>query len=154
MITSAPAALELSNSVQDEAIVFADGLVGCHEWKRFQLLTDDDDEEPLAVAVLQSLDFPEVSLLVTDPRLLLADYNPRLSAEDRGFLGLDDQTQATLFCTLSTAQDGWITANLMGPLVVNPATRRAKQVVLVDSLYSARHPVAQLATDGAGACSS
>lgn len=151
MITSAPAAPDTSNPVQDQAIVFADGLVGCQEWKQFELLIDDgDDASP--VAILQSLDDPQVGFLVTDPRLVVQDYGLRLSAEDRCELGLDDETQPSLLCTLSSGQDGLITANLMGPLVVNPNTHRAKQVVLVDSPYSTRHPVAPVVDEGTPAC--
>jgi flagellar assembly factor FliW len=133
----------LQNTSANEPIVFEDGLVGCHEWKRFMLMVADGEDE-LPIAVLQSLDDLEVSLLVTDPTFLDPSYSPRLTAEDRHELGLDHGMQPTLFCTLSTAHDGWITANLLGPLVVNPHTRRAKQVVLTETTYSTRHPVARL----------
>jgi flagellar assembly factor FliW len=116
-----------SESESDVAIVFPEGLVGCPDWKRFTLLVDDEEELP--VALLKSLDFPEVELLVTDPRLLINDYEHASES-------------ATVYCTL-TVQDGWITANLLGPLIVDPITRIGRQVVLTDSTYSARHPVAR-----------
>jgi len=34
-----------------------------------------------------------------------------------------------------------VTANLLGPLVLNPAARLGIQLVLVDSPYSTRHPL-------------
>jgi flagellar assembly factor FliW len=136
-----------SATTTDPSIVFPDGLVGCQDWKNFVLMTDEGDDE-LPVAVLQSLDDPAISLLVTDPRFIEPSFTPQLSAQDSADLGLDDGMQPVVYCTLSTG-DGWLTANLLGPLVLNPTTRRAKQIVVVDSAYSTRFRVAPLAAAGA-----
>jgi flagellar assembly factor FliW len=92
--------------------------------------------------------------LVTDPALIEPSYAPQLSPQERSGLGLDDDLQPALFCTLTIGDDGWLTANLLGPLVVNPVTRQGKQIVLVDSAFTSRHKVAPLSTDGGPACSS
>ena len=139
----------------DPTIVFPNGLIGCEAWKRFVLLVDD--EEDLPVAVLRCLDQPDVELMVTDPSLALPDYKIALSAEDCGAIGLTDDDEPQVFCTLSVAQDGWVTANLLGPLVINPRSRRGKQLVLADSPYSTRHPVTRMtdiSTEAGGPCSS
>ena len=34
-----------------------------------------------------------------------------------------------------------MTANLLGPLAINPASRLARQLVLDDSVYSHRQPI-------------
>ena len=120
----------------DPAIVFPDGLVGCPDWKRFVLLVDN--EEDLPVAVLRSLDDPEVELLVTDPSFVEPDYLTDLNT--RQILGSSDPA---VYCTLTVGDDGWITANLMGPLVIDPSSRQGRQVVLAESGYSTRHPVVQ-----------
>ena len=144
--------VDLPPDAADHALVFPDGLVGCPEWRRFVLLTAADDDLP--VASLASLDDAGVVLLVTDPRMILPEYAVSLSADDRASLGLAPGAAPTIYCTLSVAADGLITANLLGPLVVNPATRRGRQLVLTDSGYSTRHPVARLASEGGDACSS
>jgi flagellar assembly factor FliW len=148
MTMTAPDSTDLQSLDTNEfAIVFPDGLVGCQDWKRFILTADEDDEEQRC-AVLQSLDDPNVSLMVTDPRHLEPSFRAPLSAEDYADLGLTSDQQPMLFCTLSSG-DGWLTANLLGPLVLNPITRVAKQVVLLDSRYSTRYPVAPLNPSGA-----
>ncbi len=137
----------------DDAVLFFEhGLVGCEDWKRFVLLTDD--RENLPVGMLQSMDDPAVSLLVTDPRLVVPDYAVALTREERAQLGLPEGAEPVLYCTLTVGAEGWITANLLGPLAVNPRTRRGKQLVLADSAYSTRHPVGRLDESGAVACSS
>jgi flagellar assembly factor FliW len=58
-------------------------------------------------------------------------------------LGLEDAADASLFC-LVTVPDGDVaaaTANLRAPVVVNPATHRARQVVLVDGEHPIRRPL-------------
>jgi len=152
MTTTAQTAPDLHTESSDQLIIFEDGLVGCHDWKHFQVIVDGDEELP--VIVLQSLDDPTVSLLVTDPTFLTPTYEVRLTADDRAELGLDDDLRPTVFCTLSAGHDGWLTANLLGPLVVNPQTRLAKQIVLTDTTYSTRYPIAQLAAERGDACSS
>jgi flagellar assembly factor FliW len=144
--------LELPPDAADHALLFPEGLVGCPEWRRFVLLTIADEDLP--VASLASLDQPGVVLLVADPRMILPGYAVSLSAEDRAGLGLAPGTAPNIYCTLSVVADGLITANLLGPLVVNPATRRGRQLVLAESGYSTRHPVARLAGGGDDACSS
>jgi flagellar assembly factor FliW len=108
----------------------------------------------MPVAILQSLDDPQVTLLVTDPARIDPLYAPQLSSQDRTAVGLDDDTKPTLLCTLTIADDGWLTANLLGPLVVNPVTRQGKQIVLTDTAFTTRHRVAPFATDDQAACSS
>lgn len=145
MTMTAPAAEITTSTSTDIAITFADGLVGCQDWKQFVLMTDDGDED-LPVAVLQSLNDPNVSLMVTDPRFVDSAYSTALSSQDRIDLDLSENAEPIVYCTLSIV-DGWLTANLLGPLVVNPTNRRAKQVVQVDTSYSTKHPVAQLAEE-------
>ena len=70
------------------------------------------------------------------------DYAPAVPAAACAELGLDDVSEADLFC-LVTVPDGDIsaaTANLRAPVVVNPVTQQARQVVLNDG----RHPIRRL----------
>jgi flagellar assembly factor FliW len=144
MTRTATATIEHLALASDHAIVFPEGLVGCHDWKRFVLLVDDDTDGALPVAVLQSLDDATISLFVTDPALVEPAYTAALSAADRAELDLLGDESPVVYSTLTVGGDGWLTANLLGPLVINPRTRRGKQVVLTDSAYTTRHPVAQL----------
>jgi flagellar assembly factor FliW len=150
---TALSAAEPSADSPEHAIVFPEGLVGCQSWKRFFLMTDTDDAG-MPVAVLQSIDHAHVTLLVTNPTIIDPSYAPQLSPQDRLGLGLTGEIQPTLFCTLTISDDGWLTANLLGPLVVNPLTHQGKQIVLVDSAFTTRHKVARISGQGEPSCSS
>jgi flagellar assembly factor FliW len=120
-------------------IVFADGMVGCPEWRRFRLSPDPDGGP---VMLLQSLDEETVSLLVSSPAAIYPGYRPRLGSEDLVALDLADVASARLYCVLTVRQNPLtITANLLGPIVVNPATGAARQVVLAETNYPTRFPV-------------
>ncbi len=135
-------ALSLPDVDAASVISFPDGLVGCGDWKHFVLLTSD--EEDLPVGVLQCIDEPAVRFMVTDPRLVDSSYSPSISLEDQLALGLAPDARPVIYCTLTIASDGSITANLLGPLAINERTRQARQLVLADGDYSARHPVGQV----------
>lgn len=123
-----------------EEILFAEGLVGCSEWRRFVLLRDD---QAAPVQMLQCLDEPEVGFFVVDPSAVVEDYQVEIPPEAGEAIGLEDWRDARLLCTLVMQQDPpLVTANLLGPLVVNRRNGRGVQVVLSGSSYSARHVVA------------
>ena len=71
------------------------------------------------------------------------DYAPVLPAAGCAELGLADRSGADLYC-LVTVPDGDVaaaTANLRAPVVVNPATAQARQVVLTDGGLPIRRPL-------------
>jgi flagellar assembly factor FliW len=71
------------------------------------------------------------------------DYAPALPTGACAELGLADAADAQVLC-LVTVLGGDVataTANLRAPLVVNPATGRARQVVLTDGRLPIRRPL-------------
>src|ERR1700736_1131999 len=138
--TAPKLAAELPITTTDPSVTFPEGLVGCPTWKPFLLIVEDAEELP--VAMLQSLDDPDCTMLVADPKMVEPTYTVRLSAEDRAALALGTDGQPVLYCTLSVSADGWITANLLGPLAINPVTRVGRQLVLTETAYTTAHTIA------------
>ncbi|MFD2091947.1 flagellar assembly protein FliW [Blastococcus deserti] len=84
------------------------------------------------------------------PRFLVAsaadwfpDYAPTLPGAVCVELGLADTREARLHClvTVPVGDVAGATANLRAPVVVNPATHRARQVVLLDAAHPIRRPL-------------
>lgn len=136
------ASLDLARR-NDAVISFAEGLVGQPDWCRFVLLGGDDTE---VVGVLQSVDDEALSLMVTRPTLVVPEYRVPLGAIDRAALQLDADQEPVILTTV-TVHGGTITTNLMGPLLINPRTLAARQVVLTDSQYTTTYPLGQLGTE-------
>jgi flagellar assembly factor FliW len=134
--------------VPDEAaITFPEGLIGFETCTRFAIV---DRREGKPVWWLQSLDSPGVAFILTDPRAVVAEYKPTVPASDLEELGLESPDQAVFQVMLVVGQNPkTITANLLGPLVINSAKRLGKQIVLHNSGYSPAHRLTQLAPAGA-----
>jgi flagellar assembly factor FliW len=71
------------------------------------------------------------------------DYAPALPRAACAELEIGDSGDADVYC-LVTVPDGDVsaaTANLRAPLVVNPVTHRARQIVLTDGAHPVRQPL-------------
>jgi flagellar assembly factor FliW len=92
---------------------------------------------------LQSVAPDGPRFLVVPAAPFFPDYTPVLPAAACVELGLADVADAELFCLVSVPDGDVVaaTANLRAPVVVNPATSRAHQVVLPDGRHPIRRPL-------------
>ena len=114
----------------DTLIEFPRGLPGLEGLTRFKLL---HEEGKPTLFWLQSVEDPEVQLTVTDPENLRVRYQIALSDEETEMLGLEDPTEALVLVALFRAEetaDGPVRANLLGPILIHPKTRRGLQKIL------------------------
>jgi flagellar assembly factor FliW len=116
---------------------FPEGLLGFEHMKRF-LLIDQDEIEPLRW--LQPIDEPAVSFTVIAPHIIWDDYQPKLTGEDKKALQLGAGNEPLVFALVTVPDDpSNMTANLLGPLVINPEQRIGRQIVMHDTGYTTRH---------------
>lgn len=93
---------------------------------------------------LQSAREAGLAFLLVDPFLAAAGYELDLSEGDQQFLALTDPADALVLSivTLPATPGEPATTNLRGPLVVNVATRVARQVVSRHEAYDFHTPIA------------
>ncbi|MST32777.1 flagellar assembly protein FliW [Acidimicrobiaceae bacterium USS-CC1] len=96
------------------------------------------DESPF---VLLSAEEPSVRFVVAPPHIFFPDYRPEVPADIRADLALADGEGLLLVILTLGSGPADTTANLLGPLVVNPATGRARQAVLNAAEWSPRTPL-------------
>jgi flagellar assembly factor FliW len=113
------------------------GLLGFETCHRFALIPADDVG---AYVWLQSIDDPTLAFLAVVPGFFFPDYAPELPDEDAAALELESDADAQVLA-LVTISDDAVTANLMGPVVLNVSTRQARQVVLTDPPWPTRAPL-------------
>ena len=103
---------------------------GFPELTRFTLVQLDEDG---VLCALRSLDDPDLRFLVVSPMPFFPDYAPVVEDEAVTDLGITDVEDVLVLLVL-TAGDSLTstTANLLAPVLVNTATRRAMQVILDD----------------------
>lgn len=117
---------------------FSDGLLGFEHLKRF-FIVDPADET--LILWLQSADADEVAFPILEPKLFKADYKVRLSANELRTLRIDatNKNDTLVYCILTIpAEVSAMSANLKAPIVINSASRQARQVVLQENEYSVK----------------
>jgi flagellar assembly factor FliW len=124
---------------QEHILTFEDGIPGFPGSRRFVLVEVAEDS---AFQLLQSVDEPDVALVVTVPWIFFPDYAPELSELERAALGIEHREDAIVFCPVTLdVEHETVFLNLLAPFVVNAATRRGRQVILLESGYPVRAPV-------------
>ncbi|MCP5024749.1 MAG: flagellar assembly protein FliW [Actinomycetia bacterium] len=124
----------------EDVVVFDGGLLGFPTSKRFVMIEADRP----GYLWLQSIDETELSFLATHPWDFFPDYEFELDQADQDGLEISSLEDADVLCLLSIhdqADTMTVTINLLGPLVVNTATRQGRQVVLSGSDYEASEPL-------------
>ena len=121
-------------------LAMTEALPGFPGHRDYVLVTADGDGR---LFWLQSMAPDGPRFLAVDPGAYFPDYAPPLPAAVCADLGLDDSTQARLYCLVTVPAEGpaAATANLRAPLVVNPANWRSTQVVLLDGGHPIRRPL-------------
>jgi len=124
---------------EDSVLTFPSGLLGFSERRRYVIL-DHDTAAPFKW--LQSIDEPALAFVIIDPGLFLAGYrievSPEAMSEVQG--GGTEEMSTAVILTIPSDDPGRITANLRGPLLMNPRTKLCKQLVLSDE-FPTRHPL-------------
>jgi flagellar assembly factor FliW len=129
---------------EDKVLDFPYGIPAFHDQTRFLAL---ERPETAPVIFLQSLSTPELVFMTLPVTLIEPGYRSDVGPEDLEALGLDASRQPiegaeVLTLAVITVDDQRVaTANLMAPVVVNLATRRAVQAVQPDCGYSPRRPL-------------
>jgi len=131
------------NHVPPESVVtFPEGIPGLSGKQGFVILRSDEMEP---IAVLQSVEDEHVSLPVIPVHAVAEDYRLTLTEDDRAALEASpDQDLASFVCLavlILPAAETPAACNLLAPIVINPASMRGKQVLQVESGYSALQPL-------------
>lgn len=125
---------------EDLILTLPDGLIGFEDSRRYVIVRHDENS---AFRWLQSLDAPAVALPIVEPGEFRPDYAPILSDADARALELTEETPKLVFVivTVPAHDPRAMTANLLGPIVINGLTRRGKQVIVQNEEYTTRHAI-------------
>jgi flagellar assembly factor FliW len=124
---------------EKQKIHFPDGLFGFEEVKQYFLL--DSKEGPFYW--LQSAEHPELAFVLIDPRVFKNNYT--LSLTDDDYRAIDAQKGEVIdFAIVTVPEDPEkISANLMGPLIINRKTRKARQAISENDEYTVKHYIVE-----------
>jgi flagellar assembly factor FliW len=125
---------------EERMMTFPRGLLGFPEKQRFALIQSGQGNY---FFWLQSMDDPNLAFVVADPNTFFKDYDVALRDETVADLQLIDLSFMQVFVICNKVGD-WLTGNLLGPIVVNAANRKAEQVVLTEKKWTTRQPLLKL----------
>lgn len=126
----------------ERAIDFGPGLLGFPDSQRYVLVEIEDDEDYFWI---QSVEIDDIAFLCIRPWDFFPDYELDVSDDVQEQIELHDPVDSEVFLLLTTHHEGEelvdITANLLGPIILNSSNRKARQVVLNNSEYTTREPL-------------
>jgi flagellar assembly factor FliW len=128
----------------ESIITFKDGLIGMGDKKEF-ILVEKDDFKPFAY--LQSLNDPNLSLIVINPLLVRNKYNFQIQQADFECIDVRNETDISLFTIVVFSEDvSNMTVNMKAPLIINTRSKQGKQTILLNDHYGVAEPLIEKST--------
>ncbi len=127
---------------EDDVVQFPLGLASFENESQF-LLMEPPASAPLMF--LQSARLPGLCFLALPIQNIDPDYKLDITREDLESLGLQTTRQPRIgdeimcFAVIVVTENGHVSANLLAPVVINPANRCGVQAIRIDSVYSHQH---------------
>ncbi|MEW6522469.1 MAG: flagellar assembly protein FliW [Bacillota bacterium] len=123
-------------------LTFPEGLLGFEDCHRFVLIEKGGSK---FFRWLQSLDRPELAFVVVDPRRAVPGYEPVVTRWELDSVKLRSAAGAVLLAIVVVPPDvRKMTANLQAPIIVNPETMEARQVISTGPDHVIRQPIFDL----------
>lgn len=127
---------------QHKVLTIVDGLPGFESYTRFALL---EDPKTKPFCWLQSVEEPNLALVVMDPFVFMPDYSIDLKSVklSHRWNNISDQDLA-IYVVINISDRGGetqIRANLIGPIIINVKTGEMVQVVFSDTRYSHQYNI-------------
>ena len=127
--------------VEDSAVVgMPAGVIGFPGRQRYVIIRHNP-ESPFYW--FQSVDESDLAFVIVDPKVFMPDFDLPMPKSLLEAIGAESPEQVSVFVivTIPEGRPEAMTANMLGPLVVNAQARLARQIVLDDRRYSHRHPI-------------
>jgi flagellar assembly factor FliW len=121
---------------EKQRLLFTEGIIGFEGITKYVLF---DSREGIFYW-LQAEDHPELAFLLVNPRIFKEDY--KLLVKDADLESINCETKDDLldFAIVTVPDDhSKISANLMGPIIINKRTKTAKQVISENEEYGVKH---------------
>lgn len=117
---------------------FPEGLIGFEELRDFVVMPNEK-EGPLFW--IQSVEDPQVALVLTDPTNFFLDYQVAPEQQERDKLTISEEASCFSLVVVTVHPDRRITLNLAAPILFAPESNKAIQVILENSGYDIQTPL-------------
>lgn len=127
--------------IEDKQIIdFPDGILGFEFVKKFAILDDSHKGSPFRW--MQALDEPDLAFVIILISDFMPDYELMLLQTDLTALDATSTDELLVFSIVTIPENfKLMTANLMGPVIINPVTRKGRQAISLSDKYCVRHRI-------------
>ena len=126
--------------VEEKQIIdFPDGIFGFEFEKKFAIL---DSKEDIPFKWMQSLSEPDLAFVIIMPKDFLIEYDLKISQVDLDSVKSDSADDLLVFSIVTIPDDpSQMTANLQGPIIINPKKRIGRQAISLNESYKVKHKI-------------
>ncbi len=125
---------------EEQVIDFPDGILGFDDVRKFILLDAHEENSPLKW--LQAYDEPGLAFVIIRPVDFMREYELIVSMNDIEAVGADTAEHLIVFAIVTIPSNpSEMTANLQGPIIINPQKRLGRQAISLSDRYSVRHRI-------------
>ncbi|NLV89651.1 MAG: flagellar assembly protein FliW [Tissierellia bacterium] len=123
---------------EENIILFQDGIPGFDKEKEFIIILNEDEDNPFHH--LQSVKNPDLSFIIINPFEVFKDYDIVIPQTAIDKLKIEKAEDVVVYSIVVVPEDiRKMTANLLGPIIINHKEKLGKQVILDDSRYTTKH---------------
>lgn len=125
-----------------QRVIFPDGLYGFENFNEYYVLEYDE-----LFKCLQSKDDKDTAFIVINPYYFKKDYVLDIDETDYKEIGLNDEKEIRKYLdlyvivTIPAVDPTQMTANLLGPIIINSSTQVGKQSLSRNSDYLVKHNI-------------
>ena len=121
-------------------INFEEGLPGFPDHRRFVILLENAREDTFCW--LQSVEDGQLAFALINIYNVKPDYNPLVNSEEVASLGDMGDNNLLIYNVVVIPDDiKQMRANLRAPIVINPTTKKGKQVILDNEDYQLKYKI-------------
>ena len=121
-----------------QIVTFPEGILGFEDFHRYALI--NSKYEPFIW--LQSLEEKNLAFLLVGPFLICSDYEADIDDETLGKIQVSSPEDIVVMAIVTIPSEGSpITANFLGPIVINRKNNSCIQVVLNDSRWDTKFDI-------------
>jgi flagellar assembly factor FliW len=125
---------------EQQIIEFPEGILGFDDVRKFVLLDAQDENSPLKW--LQAYDEPDLAFVVIRPIDFMREYELVVSMNDLEAVGAETAENLIVFTIVTIPSNpSEMTANLQGPIIINPEKRLGRQAISLSDRYGVRHKI-------------
>ena len=122
-----------------QIVDFPEGLLGFDYVKKFVVL---DSREKSPFKWLQAYDEPGLAFVIIRPIDFMVEYDLVISSADLEDVGAKEPGELLVFAIVTIpSNDKDMTANLQGPVIINPKKRVGKQAISLSEKYRVKHRI-------------